>query len=1422
MKGMDTQEKTNLEMEQPIGNTPEALLVELQEKARNVEVNKRKEFENDLLKLAQEKTDANMRNAVYEVLVSLQSIWNQFLPEESLQQKFRDAFDAGNYLDAEGYYVKLTKQGLDYIGKFQKGEGRIIPIFGEDTYALLQYNKKEIVFYTSQFEPLEKIPIPESLFIVDVIAPFAHQSQESMEFDKLTDASRQIWILLEDKEGKKSIVSTNMEVIKSLKEEPLYIENRALYLDERFKNVQHLSYFQNHLLLISKETIYYQSENGAWEKWYGTDNEITACELSVEGFWVGHKNGDVIILKNLQYVGVRAIFKGFSYPINMIRGTGRFMMICWKQCLQITDFKGNPVLKPFETQCEIRQSFILNDSFLLMLLANGMLIGRELNQGNICWQINLGDIFEMLFAFKEYVYLGKRDREIRGFEIPPFHAMAKELESKHIYVEKLFIDMEPNSPVKYISDFIGRKEILKEIKEKFDAHFLLFGVPRVGKTSLLNVLRDSLSENAKCCVVDMSQLLKDSDSCDTFQLKFIEECLRQHFMKLSEFPKKGGYYHQAMRSMIAKIIWDRSFCVFSMDNFFIPTHFDPGNIEIFKTFLCSLMLYPDVRIIMTCSSKAKVVIEEYIKGLDIITRRRFITREIPFFSEVEVRNALREKVSLQQSIVDKVYTYTGRFPHLIHFYDRWDAGRQSIEKQSILIAQNNNEKIFEYFRDLSRDARLLIATCLSEKLISEKISYTMFYEKFPFLRNSLPKDQLDKTIEEIDNYGSGLCAKNEAEAFKISLNDNALLFIEAAKHISWIKDFKTLYEFTSIADQGRALKVAHTFTRITLSALDSNEYLEQRTKKYKDKFYINKLTDQGMQALRMPLTTFIVIPFQPWRRELYMDVFQDLHIEFQEFSRKASESIHESASQMFYILLFQFHGVPNEKVKKDLEGFDRISIIDARMMKNIILAENPQDKASEYIFGQLNIKERSPYTTAGAVPDNLFFGRQMEIALIRGLPENIGIFGTRTIGKTSLLTKLHKAFRLQKQWKVYSMDCSRIESEESLLENLAEKMEIKAELISDLDKFRRYVTKDAEAGEHRFLFLLDEVDRLVQYDIRNDGKIFDTFNRLCNETMRNNESAARFILFGFQQMFEQMKNPLSRLYNFMVFMPLKPLDMEGAMSLVTRPMENIRVRWLDKKDAEYLVDSCSNHPRLLQAACHALLTILDSKVERRDIIEHSDVDNALTSSEFRELCMRFYHDHKEEKGESGDSEKKKKVERKNTFFSLKRGKDNRDVQSEAATQKRKGFLSDFHRITILAAIRLLFEEHKESFTLTSMHEELKSYNIDVTPNMMRNILDQLCLSGIFRLRDESTILTKEGTEAGKDARKISSGTLPLTVGHPEVYKENETTFPKFSFEFGVKIFPRLLVAHFDGLKQCEEERDKLIKQGDWQEWLRKY
>lgn len=1399
----------------------ENLLQALKAEASNVEIYKRDDFEKALLKLAQETVTIEKRTVLYEAMVSLQTIWNQFQPKQNFQEKFNTAFELGNHEEAVQCYKDLVKQGIDYTGTGQKEEGKIVSIYREKCQLLLHYSKNKLSFLDQNLDKSSGIDVEDSIKILDIIAPLSSKITPPIDTYSKNAPAKVAWILLEKNNDSKKVVTMKLEKKAAHSRRLNFLfEHQAYLLSESNYHFNRLAFFKDHLLLISDQSIQFYRENEGWKEWYSTPDRITSFASTSTGFWVGHTNGDVFILKDLDYVGVRDAFKGFSNPIEEIHSTASFILVSSKNQLNIVDHAGNPTLPAIDTESEIIESAILDNEYVILHLANGMLLAKELKQGNTCWQLNLGEIYDQIIILNECVYCWRQNGKVMQFNIPEFGTMKMKLESKGIYVSDNTTEAAADAPVKYITDFIGRRSILDRIKENLKSHHLLYGEPKTGKTSILNVLRDELSEQAKCCYINMEQLVAGAKNYTEIEQRFLASCLSQHCLKLDDDSLKEGY--PALRALVNTIRGKRKYYALCLDNFYIPFHLPLCDLNKFKSLIGSMWVHENVCLVISCSIKKKKEIFDYFdrEFREYLAKRKLNEEQVPLFSEQEVKNAIRRFITLDQGLIDEIYGFTGRFPHLVHLFGKYNEGQQSIKGQAEKISQKYNEKIFGYFKELSVDAFLLLATCLNQKLLDEKISYSGFYEKIPFLRISLPIEPLKRALDEISNYSDGINVLKDDSSFVISLGGQAKIFQKSSQYISWIPHFRAFYDFSSSPGQEKAHKAAKAFTEITQSELKSDGYLEGFPNIFKDKYYVNRLTDQSRNQLGMLLTTYIVFTLKKWGHGVKGEDFNDLYTSIQEYNRKAKDRNLGVTTQKFYILLFDLHGTYADDVRKDIKGLERISILDADMLKNVILDENPKGKASEYIFSQLSIQERSPYTTSGAVPDELFFGRELEIALIRGIPENIGIFGTRTIGKTSLLQKFIRDIKSQSNWKVIFIDCSKIEDEVLLLKNIAEKLVISFEEISDLGKLRRYISGVAEKEKIQFLFLLDEVDRLVENDFLQKEKILKTFHRICTETLSNGEPATRFILCGFHKMFEQMMDPESRLYNFMVFLPLKPLDEKSALQLVTKPMKGIHVKWSnEEEDAKYLVENCSGHPLLLQTACQSLLSILDDKNEYKDRIEREDVDKALYSDQFQKICMRLYHT--PPKPIEPLEKVEMVVERKRSFFNINR---EQPVDAKTAPPEREDFLSDIHRITILAAIRLRFEEAKEQFSLADIQKELNRYEIDISPNVMRNVLDRLCLSGNFRVRNESVIIAQKDSSVKAEIEKKleDEKKKSYTIGNPEVYKGDDNSRPGFLYEFGVKIFPDLLVANFGGIDKCKEELQNLVEKGDMKEWLRRY
>ncbi len=1387
------------------------LISGLKEKAFNIDLVDREKFEHTLLKLAQEVGGAEIRQVLYEMMASLSSLWKTDELEAGLSEKFWRLFKQGNYEEARCVYSDLAKKGLDYIGAIKIEDGLLRPLILKDKEVLLHYNEQNMSVLDLELNQIDRLELPGKTKILDVLSPSEYSE---LDMNKVSNGNvKKIWVLTQKENGDKTILSLDPRDFRISGDEiPVAGDGREAH---------RLSWFDNRLLLVSKNSVFYK-ENQGWKEWF-TGRETITCSSSIKDrYWVGLSNGEVLILKKIGFSGQRERIKSQAESITEFADSDHLVCICADHWMGTADFSGTKKSEFIDMGGRITHVLMLNDDMLIMIQANGSLVGYHIEDKYVLWRFRLGEIFDFVFKIGERIYLGKKNGKTVLFEIPVLKEMAEALERQNVLLLDKPVEKEPDAPVRSISEFIGRREILTTIKNSDNLHFLIAGEPRTGRTSLLNVISDELSGNAKTCYVDMGQILKESSSYKEFESLFTGKCLAQHVLKLEDLKSPDG--HQTFRALVEKVRGEKRFCLFCLDNFRIPLNFGSQCLDRLKIFFKEMISHPDVRVLVTHGRKDSKEIEAFFEEVRCSTeqRRKIESLSPGLFLETEVKKVIRGKYQLYQDEVEEIYSYIGRYPNHIHLFDRWKREESDIENYSKQVAKDYSKRIFEYFRDLSPNAFLFTATCFNNQdLMDKRITYKHFYESYPFLRNIIPRGSLKAALAEIENCSEGLAVEYDDGSFSVRMKYRAKLFPEAAPYIPWMKVFRALYQFSLAPSMDNAQAVAFSYSSMVNIGLTSDSLVHNLMEQYKKEFYISRLTQEGRRVLRMPLETFLIIPLKPWEEGKSNRDFNSLYVSIQELLRKSrKESIDETASLKSYILLFVFRGPDFDGIRKGIKGLERVSIIDSHMMRDILLHDEPRQKSSEFIFNQLNISERSPYTTSGAVQD-LFYGRELEIALIRGLPENIGIFGTRTIGKTSLLLNLNRDIKFQHNWKAYALDCSRIDSEDSFLKNLAEKMKVSFKEISDIERFRRYISNRAEKEDVQFLFLLDEVDRLVEYDILHGERIFNTFNRMCTELLENGGQAARFILFGFHQMFEQMKNPDSRLYNFMVFLPLKSLDKKSALALVTEPMRSIHVRWENEdRDAEYIVDNCSCHPLLLQSACQSLLSILDQKKENKDMIEREDVERVFYTDQFQQLCMRFYHS-AAVAGIKDNNRERKRGWRK--FFKLKG--DLGELITETP-RKREAFLQDIHRVTILATVIILFKENRAdvkeigSFTLTEIHDELKKYGIEISPDQMRKILDHLRLCGIIRLIEEPNLIAPRDKFQAEVEQKIQSieenlkskeTYSTLKLDSPDIFTQSNSVL-KFSYEFGVKAFPRLLVANFDGIEKCKEELLKLVDQ----------
>ena len=272
---------------------------------------------------------------------------------------------------------------------------------------------------------------------------------------------------------------------------------------------------------------------------------------------------------------------------------------------------------------------------------------------------------------------------------------------------------------------------------------------------------------------------------------------------------------------------------------------------------------------------------------------------------------------------------------------------------------------------------------------------------------------------------------------------------------------------------------------------------------------------------------------------------------------------------------------------------------------NILITKEPRKALMRSILKQIDLTAVSPYITAGPAPENMFFGRDGEIKqILQGLNSNsIAIVGGRRIGKTSILQRLHRDFmNPDNKWYSFYANLQIVDNYKDFFEQIRTDWKFEA-TGSDYSPKQFYDLVSNIAGkqkEQTIVFLIDEIDNLLWYDVNNHNEnLFETFRSLSH-----NEKC-RFIFSGERVLNKQTHDSHSPLFNFCINISLSYLDVKSAERLITEPMTTMDVEIEDQQNVvEEIIDISACHPRIIQYICNGMISLISTEQTRCITIEH--------------------------------------------------------------------------------------------------------------------------------------------------------------------------------------------------------------------------
>ncbi len=219
----------------------------------------------------------------------------------------------------------------------------------------------------------------------------------------------------------------------------------------------------------------------------------------------------------------------------------------------------------------------------------------------------------------------------------------------------------------------------------------------------------------------------------------------------------------------------------------------------------------------------------------------------------------------------------------------------------------------------------------------------------------------------------------------------------------------------------------------------------------------------------------------------------------------------------------------------------------------------------------------NPFTpeVAGAVPPEMFFGREGVIADILDPSGPCIVYGGRQLGKTALLQQI--ACRRDPTLLIVHYSMPAVSQLLDSLINELHKKKLENVTRTNLEQsVRDYL--DSHPDKKGILVLVDECDRALEEDARGDFAQVHALSTLMQRTSR----AFKIVLTGLHsvQRFSHVSNvPLIHFGTPVCIGPLPPND---AYDLLVTPLRWLGLEFKDKKLAYMAINHCNYHPKLIQ------------------------------------------------------------------------------------------------------------------------------------------------------------------------------------------------------------------------------------------------
>jgi hypothetical protein len=341
------------------------------------------------------------------------------------------------------------------------------------------------------------------------------------------------------------------------------------------------------------------------------------------------------------------------------------------------------------------------------------------------------------------------------------------------------------------------------------------------------------------------------------------------------------------------------------------------------------------------------------------------------------------------------------------------------------------------------------------------------------------------------------------------------------------------------------------------------------------------------------------------------------------------------------VLVFYF-GRLEEKMRKDLAIISQEQKKTFLTLDDIVLTylcREPGQRLPLLFDLLLPFAYVAPYTTtAGMVPEEMFYGREEEIQSVLSPRGSCFIYGGRQLGKTALLRHAESKFHSPEETKFAFWIDLKVEGIgfDLELDEIWKVLMVKCQKVGIIPKNLRSTQAGRVTGEiekwlekneqHQILILFDEADRFLESDGKEHFSRTAALKGLMDKTNRRFKVVFAG-LHNVQRSTRVENNPLAHYGDPICIGPLlENKEWTEAQNLIEKPISAVGFRFSSPNLITRILSQTNYYPSLIQLYCKQLLRHLyDVKTSTSNessqlpyIIESDHLEDAYQNNDLRD------------------------------------------------------------------------------------------------------------------------------------------------------------------------------------------------------------